>query len=188
MIDIGTGDGRFVLDYAKKHSDTLVIGIDACRDGLIEASQKASKSEKRGGLTNASFVLSSIEALPADFCAVADKITINYPWGSLLKAVTQPDAAIFRKIVGIGKPGCSLNMLINWSVFENTGYCERLGLPQMTLADVDIKLRGAYHEAGVDIISWGIVEVKDSKTTWGQKLVKGSNRAVLSIEAVSARS
>lgn len=183
MLDIGTGDGRFVLDQAKSNPEILCIGIDASRDGLIEASQKALKTLKKGGVSNALFVLSSIEALPAELCNLADIITINYPWGSLLHAVTKPDRAILQKIAAIGKAGSSLKMLLNWSVFENESYCERLGLPKLTLANIENQLRRPYEEAGITILSHGLVTSSTTSTTWGKKLVKGSARSVLSLEA-----
>ena len=166
----------------------LCVGIDACKDGLIDASKRAARSRKRGGLSNALFVLSSIEALPADFCSVADVITVNYPWGSLLWAMTMPDAAILQKIARMGKSGAALKLLLNWSVFENVAYCERLGLPKLTLRDVDGRLKAIYDDAGLKISSHGLSASKAPLTTWGQKLVKGSDRKVLAIDANVVRS
>src|SRR6185437_9513160 len=40
-VDLGTGDGRFVLDAARAHPLHSVIGVDACRDNLREASRRA---------------------------------------------------------------------------------------------------------------------------------------------------
>ena len=173
-----------VLESAKLNPGALCIGIDACKDGLIEASRKASRSQKRGGTSNALFLLSSIEALPTDFFGIADAITINYPWGSLLKAVTDPDVAILQKIARIAKRGAPLRILLNWSVFENASYCERLGLSALTLHDVETRLKAQYDEAGLEIKSHGLIDSNPVATTWGQKLVKGSDRKVLSIEAV----
>ena len=46
-IDIGAGDGRFALEAARRRPDLFVIGLDACRDGLREASRRAASSAKR---------------------------------------------------------------------------------------------------------------------------------------------
>jgi 16S rRNA (adenine(1408)-N(1))-methyltransferase len=126
-------------------------------------------------------VLSAIEALPEDFCDVADTVTINYPWGSLLSAMTTPDTTILAKIARMAKADAEIRILLNWSVFENEGYCERLGLPRLTLADVEARLVPKYHEAGLTIVKHGLEGTGPTTTTWGKKLVKGSNRAVLSI-------
>ena len=40
-IDLGTGDGRFVLAAAAARPDTLVIGLDASAAGMAESSRRA---------------------------------------------------------------------------------------------------------------------------------------------------
>ena len=41
LIDIGTGDGRYVLHVAQTSPTWFAVGVDACRDNLREASRKA---------------------------------------------------------------------------------------------------------------------------------------------------
>lgn len=179
-MDIGTGDGRFVLEQARANPGVLCVGIDASQDGLISASSLAQRSIKKGGVNNARFVLSSIERLPDTVCDVADLITLNYPWGSLLSALVEPNDTVLEKIARMAKPGAQIRILLNWSVFENASYCERLGLPPLSLDDVPALLL-CYRDCGLDTLKFGLVDSNTATTTWGKKLVKGSNRAVLSI-------
>jgi len=182
LIDIGTGDGRFVLDTAKNRPETLCIGLDASMDGLIEASKKARKSPKKGGVANAMFVLCAVEAIPEALVRFADEITINYPWGSLLGALVKPDMAVLNKIARLAKPDAVVRILLNWSVLENHEYCDRLGLPKLTLNDVKTKLAARYCEAGLALKKCALLEGEVATTTWGKRLVKGSNRKTLSLE------
>jgi tRNA G46 methylase TrmB len=39
LIDLGTGDGRFVEHVARAQPDCFAIGLDACRENLREASR-----------------------------------------------------------------------------------------------------------------------------------------------------
>ena len=41
LLDLGAGDGRFVAQMARAYPDSLAIGIDACRENLIEQSRRA---------------------------------------------------------------------------------------------------------------------------------------------------
>ena len=63
-IDLGTGDGRYVLAAAAAQPDRLVIGVDANAQSMATASRRASAKPARGGLPNALFVVAAVEALP----------------------------------------------------------------------------------------------------------------------------
>ena len=57
-LDIGTGDGRFVLHTAHANPRSLVIGLDACRENLRDASRRAPD--------NALFVIANARAMPPE--------------------------------------------------------------------------------------------------------------------------
>ena len=122
---------------------------------------------------------------------MASKITINYPWGSLLQALVAPNREVLKGIAQLAKPGASLTILINISVFESPEYCQKLGLPELTLERAKTTLPWDYREAGIDIKSVKILDQGSPRsttlgsTTWGQKLTKGSgSRKTLVIEAI----
>ena len=113
MIDIGTGDGRFVLAEARARSNAFVLGVDAVAEAMAVSSRRASAKPSRGGVENAMFVCAAAEMLPGPLEAAADEITINYPWGSLLRAVALPDADVLAKIAMLAKPTATLTAVIN---------------------------------------------------------------------------
>lgn len=171
-----------MLEEARRTPDALCIGIDACRDGLMEASARAAKKPEKGGVSNALFVACAVERLPEALCDIADVVTLNYPWGSLLQALVNPDVNVLTKIARLAKPSSELRILLNWSVLENHAYAQTLGLVPHALESIEPTLRPHYAQAGIQIVSSGLVQA-DAKTTWGQKLVKGSQRKVLEIRA-----
>jgi tRNA G46 methylase TrmB len=57
-VDIGAGDGRFVLHAARVHPDVLAIGVDACRENLAGAARKTPP--------NALFLIANALALPEE--------------------------------------------------------------------------------------------------------------------------
>jgi len=48
-VDLGTGDGRYVLAEAVAHPDRLVIGVDAGAAAMVEAARRAAGRPTRGG-------------------------------------------------------------------------------------------------------------------------------------------
>jgi 16S rRNA (adenine(1408)-N(1))-methyltransferase len=58
---------------------------------MAENSRKAACSLRKGGVPNALFGVASVEHLPNELRHIAHNITINYPWGSLLRAIVAPD-------------------------------------------------------------------------------------------------
>jgi 16S rRNA (adenine(1408)-N(1))-methyltransferase len=88
IVDLGTGDGRYVLATAAACPDRLVIGVDANAAAMADAARKATaRSGKpgkpgkpgRGGLPNALFVVAAVEALPVELAGVADLVTAHFP-------------------------------------------------------------------------------------------------------------
>ncbi|HEY6568838.1 MAG TPA: class I SAM-dependent methyltransferase [Candidatus Limnocylindrales bacterium] len=112
MVDLGTGDGRFVLAAAAADPNTLVIGVDASAGAMIEASRRAAGPARRGGLPNALFVVAAAEALPHELDGVAEVVTIHLPWGSLLRGALAIDEAVAAGIAGLVAPGGRVEILL----------------------------------------------------------------------------
>src|SRR5262245_25665122 len=82
IIDIGTGDGLFVYQSAKRNPDKFYIGIDASAAALEKISEKIHRKPAKGGLPNVLFIQASVEDLPSELDGAADEIHIHFPWGS----------------------------------------------------------------------------------------------------------
>jgi 16S rRNA (adenine(1408)-N(1))-methyltransferase len=91
VIDLGAGDGRYVITAAAAEPGTLVIGIDASAATMAEASRRAARAGSRRGLPNALFVVAAAEALPSELDGIADLVAIHLPWGSLLRGALALD-------------------------------------------------------------------------------------------------
>jgi 16S rRNA (adenine(1408)-N(1))-methyltransferase len=111
-IDVGTGDGRAVLAAAAREPATLVLGMDANAAGMAEASRRASRRPARGGLPNAGFVVAAAESLPAELAGLACRVTVAFPWGSLLRGCVGLDAAVSAGLAGLVAPGGQLELLL----------------------------------------------------------------------------
>jgi len=119
-VDLGTGDGRFVLAHAAAHPDRFVLGIDASPEAMRDASRRAARPASRGGLPNARFVVSAVEALPAGLDGFADLATVHFPWGSLRDAATGHDPTVTAHIRSLICPGGSLRLLLSAAERDGT--------------------------------------------------------------------
>jgi 16S rRNA (adenine(1408)-N(1))-methyltransferase len=181
VIDLGTGDGRFVSAAAKKHPDKFFIGIDANVKPLEKPSMKATRKPAKGGLPNALFVQASIEDLPPELNGVADEIHIHFPWGSLLRAVAKGDPRALGSLYRIGSPACILEVIIGFDPTRDASEIERLGLDPLTSEFIRSTLTPRYASAGFAHVesrtlspdAWSRIE-----TSWARRLAGSTTREV----------
>ncbi|MDJ0836055.1 MAG: class I SAM-dependent methyltransferase [Acidobacteriota bacterium] len=180
QIDLGTGDGRFVLREARERPTRLCIGLDAVGDNLAPTASKAMRKPAKGGAPNALFVIAPVERMPEMLRGKADRITVNFPWGSLLNAVVEPDRKIMADILSLGAPNAGIELLINYYVFTDPGYLERLNLPTLDQAYLKDALLPAYKSLGMVIEEHRFISGQPPhRTSWGQRLSLGSGRETL---------
>lgn len=153
---------------------------------MRQVSSKTTTKPERGGISNALFVWAGVEDLPSELLATASEITINYPWGSLLHALIEPNHEALKGIARLAQPGATLTILINISIFENHSYCQKLGLPELTLESAKGYLTSSYRKVGIELKHVKLLDKNvPHTTTWGQKLTKGSgSRKTLLLEGI----
>jgi 16S rRNA (adenine(1408)-N(1))-methyltransferase len=148
---------------------------------MAEAANKGTRRR----LANLLYLQAAVESLPAELRGQADRLTINFPWGSLLRAVAAPEPALLSAIARLGQAGAPLTLLVNMITFDDADYCRRLALPcPPVFADPD-RTRTAYAEAGLRVRRLQAdIKALAYRTTWGQRLTRGTQRRVLQLEAI----
>ena len=181
MLDIGTGDGRFVSAAARANPNKFFIGIDANTKPLEKPSMKATRKPAKGGLPNAMFVQAAVEDLPEEFDGVADEIHVHFPWGSLLKAVATGEAEILSSLRRIAAPGCVLEVVIGIDPERDRTEIERLDIPELTPVVLHSYLIPKYIGAGFEFVETRQLNADEwaqLETSWARKLQGGSGRTV----------
>lgn len=181
-LDVGTGDGRYVMDLALEDPDLLCCGVDPVAEAMERSSRES--SARKGGRPNALFMRASLEQLPGPFEGVVDRLSVNYPWGSLLVAVAMADPRGMRQLRSTCKAGATLSIYLNYSVFEDRAYSERLGLAgaQDFLASGDFL--PSFVAAGFTVVEHRLFDGDPPfRSAWGRQLVRGSHRRSMHIEA-----
>ena len=181
VVDIGTGDGRFVYRAARENPRKFYVGIDASRAALEKISMKATRKPAKGGVPNALFVQAAVEDLPGELDGTADEIHIHFPWGSLLKAVVSGDEAVLRSLRRISAPGCMLEIVIGIDPVRDKTEIERLGLSSLTEDYLAGVLIPKYLAVGFKLVETGSMDTGEwskLETSWARKLQGGEGRRV----------
>ncbi|HEX9961853.1 MAG TPA: class I SAM-dependent methyltransferase [Pyrinomonadaceae bacterium] len=181
VIDIGTGDGRFVSAAARANPNKFYIGIDANAKPLEKISMKATRKPAKGGLANALFVQAAVENLPEELNETADEIHIHFPWGSLLRAVLAGDENVLRALRRIAAPECLVEIITGIDEERDKSEIERLALPEISPDYLENVLIPRYEAAGFTALESGTLnssEWSKLETSWARKLQGGANRKV----------
>ena len=165
-MDVGAGDGGYVLHRARTEPTTFAIAIDASPDALSIGAWRA----KRARLGNAAFLVDGVERLPQGLARVADEVTVHFPWGSLLRGLVDGSSAVVGPIAVLMKAGAELRVLMS--------AIERDGLSEVTPSLV-VSHRVAYAEHGLHLIEarWASAEtIAESRSAWAKRLAVGQAR------------
>ncbi len=182
IVDIGTGDGRFVYQSARENKSKFYVGIDANAKPLEKISMKATRQPAKGGATNLLFVQAAIENLPNELNDTADEIHIHFPWGSLLRAIALGDENALHSLHRISAAGCLFEVVIGIDPVRDQTEVERLNLPALSDEYVKNTLAPRYEAADFLIRESGLVLPADwghFKSSWARRLKGNDSRQVV---------
>lgn len=181
IVDIGTGDGRFVYQSARRNPKKFYIGIDPNVAPLEKISERIYRKPAKGGVRNVVFVQAAIEDLPQELDGVAAEVHVHFPWGSLLRAIASPDIALLRNLRKICSFGGLLEVVIGLDPIRDRSELERLGIAEFSLQQIDEVLTPRYATAGFEITERGILpasEWPEFDTSWAKRLQHNNNRRI----------
>ncbi len=179
IVDVGTGDGSFVYQLARRHPDRFYLGIDAQASALEKTSEKIHRKPAKGGLPNVLFIQAAVEALPPELDGVADEVHVHFPWGSLLGAVATGDETILRNLRRICAPGAWLEVVVALDPERDRAEIERLGLSPLSPEFLETVLIPRYRAAGFEVVECGSpppAEWPRLHTAWAQRLRGNAGR------------
>ena len=182
IIDLGTGDGRFVYQSARENPNRFHIGIDASTSALEKISGKVFRKPAKGGLANVLFVQAAIEDLPSELDGIADEVHVHFPWGSLLHAVASGDLVALQGIRRMCAPDALLEVLIGLDPERDKSEIERLGLGPLTPEYVADVLIPNYRIAGFEVIENGVLAPSEwplLESSWAARLKSGDTHRSL---------
>jgi 16S rRNA (adenine(1408)-N(1))-methyltransferase len=182
IVDIGTGDGRFVYQCARENPSKFYIGIDANAKPLEKISMKATRKPAKGGATNVLFLQAPVEALPNELDQVADEIHIHFPWGSLLRAIATGEPSVLQGLRRIMVEGGLLEVILGVDAARDRTEIERLGLPEISLDYLTFVLEPRYAVCRLAIKEKGKLAAKEwphLRSSWARRLSGNDRREVV---------
>jgi 16S rRNA (adenine(1408)-N(1))-methyltransferase len=168
IVDIGTGDGRSVLDRARREPSALVIGVDAAAAAMAEASRRA----VRRGPANVLFLAAGVEHVGGSpLAGTAHLVTVSFPWGSLLRGIIGLDAAALDGVATLLAPDGRLEVLASVEPDD--------GVPGLACLDhsVEPAIRTAWSGVGLELAGMRPASAQDvqaSGSSWARRLAAGA--------------
>ena len=167
LLDLGTGDGRYVRTLADTHPDWLIIGVDSCRENLQDHS--------RTKAPNMLFLIASAQDLPHELNGLVSHITINFPWGSLLQSLLAGDASLLNGLSSIARQDACIEIFLNGGAMAENGVDLESGAIriQQNLWDAGWRSAGPY--------AIPISALQKYPTTWARRLAHGRDPRVMAL-------
>jgi 16S rRNA (adenine(1408)-N(1))-methyltransferase len=184
IIDIGTGNGKFIYEKAKNNPENFYIGIDPNRKALEKFSSKIYKKPEKGGVSNAVYIISNIESLNEKLENIAHEIFIINPWGSLLSFSVNAAPHFLEVIKRIAKNNSSLKMYFNYSSKYEPQTMEKLEIEDLHDEYIEKFMKKEYLTHGIEILEFKKLtneEFKEISAQWSKKLGFGRERTVWEI-------
>lgn len=179
VLDIGAGDGKGSLRYARKHSEAAVIALDSSYGALQETSKSASKKPSRGGAENLLCLYGNIKEAHEELTHCADYIRIYLPWGDLLEGIAEQRSDILQSIARCARTNAHIDIVINAEIWKNNLPKNLAHLGEVT-PSFFLDHKDRFLESGISINQSRLLsdeEISSLDTTWSAKLMSSRTRA-----------
>jgi 16S rRNA (adenine(1408)-N(1))-methyltransferase len=145
---------------------------------MAEASRRAARAPRKGGLANALFVVAAAAALPAELAGVARLVTITFPWGSLLRGCVGREGDVAAGIRGLLAANGGLELILAPADRDHLD-----GVPTDPACLVEA-VRRTFEAQGLALVEGSPAtgeELRASGSTWARRLVREDRdrRAIL---------
>jgi 16S rRNA (adenine(1408)-N(1))-methyltransferase len=169
MLDLGTGDGRYVHSLAERFPDDFIIGVDSCRENLHEYS--------RAKLPNMLFVISNARNLPCELNGLVSHISVNFPWGSLLDGLLTADISLMRGLERLSTSTTSMHVRLNGGALAEAGWALENGADKIYYN----LLRSGWQVRAPRCMD--SCELQSFPTTWAKRLAHGRDPRAMMISS-----
>jgi 16S rRNA (adenine(1408)-N(1))-methyltransferase len=168
-LDLGCGDGAYVRHLATSNPSVAVIGIDTCGANAIGTARRLPE--------NARLIVHDALAVPGELAGLAGAITINFPWGSLLRAMLDGDDRLLATLRG---KQCEIR--VNAGALAEQGYAFEPGI-----AAIRVSLR-KLSPARLTVEMLDRQELRSFPSTWAKRLAFGRDPRAVAFRVLGLKS
>ena len=155
---------------------------------MAKISEKIYRRTGKGGAPNVVFLQAAVEELPDELTGIADEVHIQFPWGSLLKAVATGDELVLKNLRRLCRGKAQLNIIIGLDASRDQSELRRLGLPELSAEYLARMLIPAYKANGFGIVDHAVLasfEWPQIESSWAIKLRRNPARVLIYLRAVT---
>ncbi|MDQ3227527.1 MAG: hypothetical protein M3Q50_12950 [Chloroflexota bacterium] len=168
-VDLGAGDGRFVRHQARQNSESGAIAVDLCETTL--------RAGARAAADNAMFVVADALTLPREWGEIATRVSINFPWGSLLRGLIRGDERFLDGLIAVGRRRAAFDFMVNAGALAETG---------LSLDAAGNRIMAMLRNHGVSVGPMAVIGAADLRrqpTSWAKRLAFGRDPRAIWITA-----
>lgn len=179
VVDVGSGDAKGSLRYARSHPQTLVISIDSSFDSQTKTSRTALKKPEKGGAPNLLCIYANIKDVAIDLANISDHVRVILPWGDLLTGIAQFSSEILSPLAAIAKNGSDVSFIINAEIWNENLPKELSHLGEIN-PEFFLNNKDKFSTHGLEVISSNLMskaEINEIDTTWSAKLMSSRDVA-----------
>ena len=176
VVDVGAGDGRFAYHLASADPARLVVGLDALDEPMGEIAAKSGRKPARGGRPNLVLVRAAIEALPPELTGIANEVSVQLPWGSLLEGIVLARDDVLGGLAALCSPGARVTVTLNGEIWLDSTPVRYEHLPVPTPEYVADVVAAGLARVGITFGAARYLSAAEAKalpTTWARKLGHG---------------
>jgi 16S rRNA (adenine(1408)-N(1))-methyltransferase len=145
------------------------VAVDLCAANMAAAARAAP--------ANALFVVADALALPAELTGLADRVTINFPWGSLQRGLLDGCPGLLDGLVRLGRGAATLELRLNAGALAEHGWTLEAGTARIAAV---LRAHGFTVAPPRDL---GPAELRRWPTTWAKRLAFGRDPRAVHLEA-----
>ena len=134
---------------------------------------------------NALYLQAAVEELPHELDGIADRLHINFPWGSLLKGVATGDDLVLKNLRRLCKPGARLEVIIVVDPERDQSELKRLELPELSAKYLKSELALRYESNGFEVVDCARLSSSnwpEIKSTWAKRLQHNDTRILIYLQ------
>jgi hypothetical protein len=121
-------------------------------------------------------VRAPVESLPSELRGVADEVSVQLPWGSLLEGIVLARDDVLGGLAALCRPGAQLTVTLNGEIWLDSTPARYEHLPVPTPEYVTDVVAAGLARVGISLVAARYATAAEAKalpTTWARRLGRG---------------
>ena len=179
VMDVGAGDAKGSLRYARANPNAAVLALDLSWDAFDKSSKNAAKKFERGGAENIMFLCANAFEVSNFIDNQIDLMRIYLPWGNLLEGLAENNEKLLTSLASTLHNDAIFEIVINSEIWKENLPKHLAHLGEIT-PDFFVTNNSVLENFGYALKETRFLtsdEIKELDTTWSAKLMSSRSQA-----------